>query len=179
MNYELYQDSKDEEIINLFIKTFSDSEGEEEGKLIGKLVSDLLSDTPIEEIYIYTASENAIITGCIFFSKLKFDHKNINAFILSPVAVHTDFQKQGIGQKLINFGHSDLKKKKVELVITYGDINFYSKTGYKPITEDVIKAPLKLSYPEGWIAQNLNGNDIPVIPGKSHCVSALNNPAYW
>jgi predicted N-acetyltransferase YhbS len=167
------------EIKELFVKTFSDSEGEAEGKLIGKLVNDLLTKTDSKDLNAYNAIENGDIIGNIIFSRMKFDNSEIKAFLLSPVAVHPEYQGKGVGQKLINFGHKNLKRKGVELVFTYGDINFYSKVGYKKISEETVKAPLKLSYPEGWLGQNLNNGEIPSIPGASHCVEALDNQKYW
>jgi putative acetyltransferase len=103
----------------------------------------------------------------------------INSFILSPVAISTQFQKQGIGQNLIKFGIDHLKKNNVELVFTYGDPRFYSKVGFKNITEKIAKAPLKLTYPEGWLAQSLISEKIEPIRGDSTCVRALNNQKYW
>jgi putative acetyltransferase len=104
---------------------------------------------------------------------------NTNAYLLAPVEVHTDFQGKGIGQDLIHFGLKTLKNDGVEIVITYGDIHFYSKVGFKQISEELIKAPLPLTYPEGWMAQSLIGDEILPIPGKSYCVEEINNPAYW
>jgi hypothetical protein len=36
----------------------------------------------------------------------------------------------------------------------------------------------KLSYPEGWLGQNLNNGKVPVIPGASYFVEALNYQKY-
>ncbi len=113
-----------------------------------------------------------------FFSKLTFE-TDIKAYILSPMATLTEYQGKGFGQKLINFAHNILQEHGVELVMTYGDINFYSKIGYKLITEDLIPAPLKLSYPEGWLGQSLVSDRIKPIAGKSFCVEALNKPDLW
>jgi len=101
------------------------------------------------------------------------------AFILSPVAVATACQGQGIGQQLINFGIDDLKTKDIDIVVTYGDPGFYSKVGFKPIGEDVIKAPLALTQPEGWLAQSLNDTAIIKPASTSQCVAALNHQKYW
>ena len=80
---------------------------------------------------------------------------------------------------IINFGISHLKSQGVNLVFTYGDPNFYSRVGFKPVSESTIKAPLKLSYPEGWLAQSLDGSRIKAIKGAVHCVEALNDQKYW
>ena len=167
-----------EEIKRVFIKAFSDSEGESEGALIGDLVYDLMSNTDAHDLYGFTAVENEQIIGCIFFSKLTFEN-DVNAFLLSPVAIHTSHQGKGIGQALIAFGLAALKKDGVELAFTYGDINFYAKVGFSPIAEKIVKAPLKLSYPEGWLGQSLVNDVIEPIAGDSYCVEAFNKPAYW
>lgn len=167
-----------DEIEALVTKVFSDSEGESEGLLIGKLVRELMISTAPEDLYGFVARDKSKIIGSIFFSRLSFESK-ISAFILSPVAIQTDYQGQGIGQQLINYGINHLKGNGIELVFTYGDPNFYAKVGFKHITEKVAKAPLKLTYPHGWLAQSLVKDKIEPIPGDSICVSALNRQRYW
>ena len=178
MDISKYSSTDKSEIINLFTRVFTDSEGESEGALIGKLVLNLMDNSAEEELYGFVVKENNKTIGCIFFSLLTFEI-DITAFILSPVAIHTDFQKQGLGQKLINYGISYLKDMDVELVFTYGDPEFYGKVGFKTISEDIAKAPFKLTYPFGWLCQSLVDRDIEPIEGNSHCVPALNNPQYW
>jgi len=167
-----------EEIIQLFKKTFSDSEGQSEGELIGNLAEDLMAGIEGDGILCFKAVEDDRIVACIFFSQLTFE-RDITAYILSPVAVHTDYQSRGIGQALINYGLNALREMDVGLAITYGDINFYSRVGFEVVDESVIKAPLKLSYPHGWLAQSLTGDEIEPVPGNSYCVEALNKPEYW
>jgi putative acetyltransferase len=167
-----------DDIEQLFINTFSDSEGQSEGELIGSLVKDFMDSTDANDLHCFIATENGKIIGGIFFSRMTFE-SGINAFILSPVAIHTDHQRKGVGQKLINFGLNALKEDGVELVLTYGDPNFYSKVGFSVIAEKLVPAPLKLEYPEGWLAQSLVGDDIEPIAGNSHCVKELNKLEYW
>lgn len=165
-------------VIDLFTQVFSASEGKSEGKLIGELVSNLISTTAPDDLFIFVASADENIIGCIFFSRM-FLPNNQRAFILSPVAITTSEQGKGIGQKLISFGIDHLKKQDIELLFTYGDPNFYSKVGFLQISEDVIKAPLKLTYPEGWLAQSLTETDIEKIEGATQCVDALSDQRYW
>lgn len=178
MKYSIYTDSEQTEIIDLFTRTFSDSEGEVEGKLIGGLVSDLLSETADQDLLGFVARENGQPVGSIFFTTLSFD-AHVNAFLLSPVAVHTNHQGKTIGQQLIKFGLGQLAGKGVELVFTYGDPAFYSKVGFQQVSEDFAKAPFELTQPEGWLCQSLDGGQLETSLGGSRCVEAFNKSEYW
>ena len=142
-----FNPGKTEEIIQLYIKAFSDSEGQDEGEIIGTLSSELIKHTDPQDLYGFVATENKQIIGSIFFSRLTFQN-GVHAFMLSPVAIKTECQGKHAGQKLINFGISRLKENGVELLFTYGDPAYYSKVGFQKISEDIAKAPFKLSHPE-------------------------------
>jgi len=178
MKLSTYKKSDIEEIKQLFSKVFSDSEGQAEGSLIGSLAFDLMTSTDAIDIYGFIATENDQIIGSIFLTRLTFE-STVSAFILSPVAIHSDHQGKGIGQNLVNFGINHLKGKGVKLVFTYGDPNFYTKVGFRCITETTAKAPLELTQPEGWLCQSLVSDEIEPIAGNSRCVKALNKPEYW
>ena len=178
MIFELCESNRAHEVKELFTSVFSNSESPKEGELIGDLAFELQETTDPSDIFSFIAKDDESIIGCIIFTRMTFEAP-INAFILSPVAIATQYQGQGLGQKLIKFGIDYLKKKNVELIFTYGDPGFYSKAGFKQITEDVVQAPLKLTYPEGWLAQSLVGDHIEPVKGKSACVSALNKQQYW
>lgn len=178
MKLSAYSPSDADEIERLFITAFSDSEGRSEGEMIGRLVRDFMNSTDDRDLYCFTASDDDQIIGGIFFSRIRFDIE-INAFILGPVAIRTDFQGRSIGQKLIRFGIDALSKDGVELALTYGNPAFYTKVGFQVITEVLIPAPLTLKYPEGWMVQSLTGEKIAPVAGKSYCVAALNKPEYW
>jgi len=173
-----YQPDHIKEIKQLFTTVFSDSEGAAEGLLIGNLAYDLLTGTDEKDFYGFVAVENEQIIGSIIFTRLTFQNK-VNAFLLSPVAIHTNCQGKGIGLQLINFGLSHLKGNRVKLVFTYGDPDYYSQVGFSRITEKIAKAPLKMTQPEGWLAQSLDGSEIEPISGNSYCVKALNKSEYW
>lgn len=165
-------------IENLFVSVFCNSEGEKEGALIGKLAKDLIASTDSRDLYGFVAVDGEQVVGALFFSRLTFE-KYIDAFILAPVAVHTEYQGMGIGQSLITHGLREMKKKGVRVVTTYGDPAFYSKVGFHPLSQDMIEAPHELSQPEGWLGQSLSEDSLEPIPGRCSCVKALENPAYW
>ncbi len=178
MKLSKYNKSDIAEIEQLFAKVFTDSEGQAEGLIIRGLVHDLIQTTDTQDIYGFVAIDNNQILGSIIFTNLTFEN-GINAFILSPVAILTNQQGKGIGQTLINFGIKELTNEGVKLVFTYGDPNYYSKVGFRAISEEIAKAPQKMSQPEGWLCQSLVGDKIEPIIGNSYCVEALNKPEYW
>jgi putative acetyltransferase len=178
MKLSSYKKSDKVQIKGLFENVFSQSEGQAEGALVANLVLDLINSTRDQDIFGFIARENDQVIGSIFFTRLHFDTP-VEAFILAPVAVHPDYQGKGIGQKLIRYGIGQLRENGVELAFTYGDPDFYSKVGFRPIAEDLVRAPLELSQPEGWLAQSLDGSEIVPLAGKPRCVAALNKPEYW
>jgi len=178
MKISTFSSSQSQDVINLFTKVFTESEGQDEGETIGSLVSDLIITTDERDIVGFVAVLEEEIVGCIFFSRLALPSEKI-AFILSPVAIATEQQGKGMGQQLIRYGIEYLKSKDVDLVFTYGDPAFYSKVSFQQISEDIVKAPLKLTQPEGWLAQSLKNGVIDAIEGSSECVRALNKQEYW
>lgn len=178
MKFERFDPSLKQPVVDLFTQVFSDSEGDNEGQMIGELVARLIETTAPDQLIGFVAREEGQLTGCIFFSAVTLPVPGV-AFILSPVAVSTSEQGKGIGQALIQWGIDHLKVQDVDLLFTYGDPRYYSKMGFQPISESVVKAPLRLSYPQGWLAQTLKQTEITPIEGEIRCVSALQDQRYW
>jgi len=176
--FKILDKNNKEELGSLFKSVFSSSEGEKEGELIGNLASELSSRADNQEIICFGAYKEKAIIGAIFFTRLKFNDPT-QIYMLSPVAVSTNHQGKGIGQALIKYGLNELKNRSVSIAITYGDPSFYTKIGFQSLSENVIQPPLKLSMPEGWLAQSLTGEPINTINGHPTCVEEFNDPAYW
>jgi len=119
-----YNPSDISAIEDLFISVFTRSEGEKEGVLIGNLAKDLIASTDSQDLSGFVAVDREKIVGAIFFSRLTFEQRAIDVFLLAPVAVHSDHQGMGIGQGLITHGLQEMKKSAVKFVITYGDPGF-------------------------------------------------------
>ncbi|MBX2837946.1 MAG: N-acetyltransferase [Gammaproteobacteria bacterium] len=178
MNLIEFQPTHTKEVVQLFQEVFTDSEGEVEGQTLAQLVQDLVSTTDSEDLYGFCSVKSGQIIGSIFFSRFTVPTQQF-ALLLSPVAVATREQKQGIGQQLIQFGLNSVKKSGVEIVVTYGDPDYYAKTGFEPISEAVIPAPYPLSQPHGWLALTLTQEAIEHMVGKTQCVSAFEHREYW
>ena len=163
----------------LFVAVFTASEGAAEGQLIGSLVHDLVLNTPENDRYVFSAVEEGELLGCIILSRLRYEQDDRQVFVLSPVAVGTDRQKGGIGQALIAHGLAHMRAAGVDFVVTYGDPNYYSKTGFQPMSQAFAQPPLPLSHPHGWLGQCLAQVDGGPLRGPSRCVAALNRPELW
>ena len=179
MNFSIYEQSQKNDIIALYLATFSASESKQEGEQVARLVTDFLAEPyPSTDLYVFVATDEQRIVGAIVMSRLQFAHAK-EVFLLSPVAVATNWQGQGIGQKLIQFGCDKLAEQNVSLVMTYGDINFYGKVGFSVVSEEIIQAPHSLSYPKGWLAKPVLDDEILTITGKPSCLKPLDNPQLW
>lgn len=160
------------------MRVFADSEGAEEGAALGKLTEGLLNLHDEQSVLCFTANEVGMVVGSIIFSPLELEHGPL-VYLLSPVAIDTAVQGQGIGQQLIRYGLESLTSRGVSMVVTYGDLAFYSKVGFEPITENIIEPPFPLSQPEGWLAQSLTGQALSPIEEKPRCVEPFRQPEYW
>jgi len=170
---------REAEIIDLFTSTFTASEGAEEGALIGELGRNLLGGTALEDLFVFIAEENGAIIGGIVFSRLTYEQDERTVLVLAPVAVATEQQGKGVGQRLLTHGLTSLRSADVDIVVTYGDPNYYARVGFLPISEGDAQAPFPLNHPEGWMAQSLTERAMTPLKGPSRCVEALNNPVFW
>jgi predicted N-acetyltransferase YhbS len=166
-------------IADLFTATFTASEGAEEGALVGALTRRLIAETPTDDLRVFTAWEDDALLGGIFFTRLTYEGDPRRVFVLAPVAVATDRQGAGLGQRLIAHGLDALRQQGVDIVVTYGDPDFYGRVGFKAITESEVPAPFPLQHPEGWQVQSLDGAELAPLIGRSRCVEAFNDPLLW
>ena len=108
MEISAYNPNDFDRIEELFVSTFTDSEGPSEGTVVGGLAGELMRSTGKNDLYGFVAKDGAALVGSILFSRIRFE-REINAFILAPVAICTEYQRRGVGQSLINFGLNTLK----------------------------------------------------------------------
>ncbi len=173
------QNGREQEIAALFTQTFTASEGPDEGRLVGDLAPNLLASTPMDELFVFLASNDTTLLGCIIFSPMRFAQDQRRVFILSPVAVRTDHQGQGIGQALLRHGLQAIREAEVDVALTYGDPRYYGKAGFQQISTQIAAAPHALSHAAGWLGQSLTDQPLTPLLGPSQCVPALDDPTYW
>ena len=178
MEFEKIGRERASDLTQLFTSTFGSSEGAEEGVLIGSLVAKLSAGIDDLEICCFGAVENEELVGAIFFTRLHFADR-APIYMLAPVAVSTNYQQSGVGKALISHGLNEMENRGALVAVTYGDPSYYGKFGFKPLSESVLRAPLDLSMPHGWLGLSLTGEPIQTRTERPDCVDAFRDPAYW
>jgi len=150
-----------------------------EGETVSQLAIDLLEDKTAQPILSLVAEQDNEIIGNVIFSSVSIEGaENVSAYILAPLAVSMFAQKKGIGTQLINKGLETLKQRGAEIVLVYGDPNYYLRTGFK--AGHKLKPPYKLEYPlEAWMAQEMVEGVLTKTQGTVRCAKALSSPDFW
>jgi predicted N-acetyltransferase YhbS len=95
----------------------------------------------IPELSLVAESDGKVI-GHILFTKMKIGgHPSL---ALAPVAVLPEYQKQGVGGKLIREGHRIAKELGFKSVILVGHPAYYPRFGYSPASKWKITAPFEV-----------------------------------
>lgn len=111
---------------------------ENESKLIEKIRK---GENFIPELSLVAEIGNEIV-GHILFSKIKIIGDSVfESLALGPMAVIPEFQKQGIGEKLIKIGLEKAKKLGFDSVIVLGHKEYYQKFGFQRASKWGIKCP--------------------------------------
>ena len=160
-------------------KVHQNAFGQPEGESVSQLAINLLEDKTAFPILSLVAEHDSEITGNVIFSSAKIEGADkVSTYILAPLAVSMHDQRTGIGTRLINKGLDTLKERGAEIVLVYGDPNYYIRAGFK--SGHNLKPPQKLSYPiEAWMAQGLKENILTETQGMVKCALSLNSPEYW
>ena len=176
MNIRLAQETDLDSILKVIETAFSD----EENKVIMNLVQELSREVTSPSIKSLVAEVDNQVIGYVSFSPifLKTD-SSIVGYILAPLAVSPEHQKQGVGSNLINAGIEMLTKDGVGVLMVYGDPAYYGRFGFKEEIGHSFLPPYTLQYPFGWTGMMLNGTAVPEKPIQFECVSALSKPDLW
>ncbi len=77
------------------------------------------------------------LVGHILFTPVTLDppHPGWHGLGLGPVAVLPEFQRQGIGSRLIQFGLEICREQGIDFVVLLGDPGYYSRFGFIPAGE--------------------------------------------
>lgn len=164
-----------ENIRDLYLQAFDAAEAEKVASLALKLLAE---HQAVKTISLVATKQDAIV-GHVAFSPVFFvNNRQHLGYILAPLAVAPDRQKQGIGALLVRHGLAILTDAGASIVFVYGDPRYYSRFGFSPeLAQDFI-APYPLQFPEGWQALHLDPTAVSAS-GKIQTVESLNDPDLW
>lgn len=147
------------------------------------LVNDLLKDPSAEPLISLLALQGSKPVGHILYTRAVLGgHEKIKVFILAPLAVIPEFQKMGIGQRLMDAGDKLLNKLNADLVFVLGHPTYYPKNGF---INDAEYHGFPAPYPihpknaDAWMFKALSGKNFAGIAGRISCCKAMDKEEYW
>lgn len=147
-----------------------------------RLTGDLLADPSAEPRCSLMASIADHPVGHILFSRAYLEPDlPLPAAILAPLAVLPDYQRQGIGGKLIQKGLQSLRGSGFRLVFVLGSPFYYPRHGFLPAIPAGFSPPYPLP-PENlddWMYQAFGPADWGSYQGKVRPAAVLDDPVYW
>ena len=100
VTFNLTKTKKTKSVQQFFKKVFTKSESVKEGNIVGNLSYKLSKLIDEENIIGIEGKINNKIVAYIFLTKLYFKEDYL-VYLLAPVAVDNNYQKKGLGQKII------------------------------------------------------------------------------
>ncbi len=176
MNIRLTQETDLDSILKVVETAFSD----EENQVIINLVQELSREVTSPSIKSLVAEVDNQVIGYVSYSPIYLKPDSvIVGYILAPLAVSPEHQKQGVGSNLNNFGIDMLTKDGVGVLLVYGDPAYYGRFGFREEIGRSFVPPYPLQYPFGWTGMMLNDTPVPEQPIHFECVAALSKPDLW
>jgi putative acetyltransferase len=153
-------------------------EGERE--MVATLAVNLLVEATSPSTIALVAEIGEVVAGHIAFSPVTLGKNEKRAgYILAPLGVKPEFQKQRIGSDLIESGKKRLSESGVNVLLVYGDPKYYGRFGFSAGAASSYLPPYQLTYPHGWQAVALNEEEAVESTLKVSCVASLCDPELW
>ncbi|WP_407356386.1 GNAT family N-acetyltransferase [Methanolobus sp. WCC5] len=151
---------------------------------VADLVGQLLTDKSAEPVVSLLAFKDDEAVGHILFTRAAIDAEgpSPSIYILAPLAVRPDHQRQGIGGMLITEGLKKLKEMEVEMVFVLGHEEYYPRHGFIPDSASLgFTAPFPIPEKDAnaWMVQALTPEGFSKVRGTVVCADSLNRPEHW
>jgi putative acetyltransferase len=106
----------------------------EQAAEINQLIPNLRASSAFNDGIELIARIGDRIVGHTMVTRSRLDTFTKTIFVgqLAPLAVHPDFQKQGVARELIEAAYEYTKKAELPLLFVEGDPAFYSRVGFVP-----------------------------------------------
>jgi putative acetyltransferase len=137
---------------------------ENEAKLVEAIRE---SEFFIPELSLVAVTDEQEIVGHILFSGiiLEVDKGNLPTLALAPMAVKPQYQRQGIGTRLVTEGLKVCKDLGYKHVFVLGHPHFYARFGFVPAKSYGIESPFSVP-DEVFMALELEHKSLDGLTGK-------------
>ena len=101
------------------------------------IVHNLRDDDSFIPYLDYVIEVDAKIVGHINYSRGSIDYgdEKVDAVVLGPLAIHRDYQNQGLGSELIEYTLNLAENDGIPFVVVIGDENYYRRFGFVSASE--------------------------------------------
>ncbi len=132
----------------------------------GKMIEALRKTSDFNSLLSLVAEIKDKIVGHILFYPIKIRNKAEKCTVLSlaPLAVHPEYQNQGIGDKLVKRGLEIAKELDFSIVIVVGHPKYYPRFGFTPARNWGIKLPFDVP-DDVFLALELKENSLKNCSG--------------
>ncbi len=107
------------------------------------------------------------VVGHVMYSRMNAPFKALG---LAPVAVHPDYRRQGIADRLIRNGIEQAKLSEWEGMFVLGEPAYYQRFGFSAAHAEKFQSPYAGPY---LMALGLQGSALPTLFGKIEYASAF------
>lgn len=110
----------------------------------GLMISALRKNSKfIPELSLVAEIDSKIVGHILFFPlNIISGEKSYEVLSLAPMAVIPEYQKKGIGKKLVTEGLKKSKEMKFKAILVLGHPTYYPKFGFEPASKWNIKPPI-------------------------------------
>lgn len=111
------------------------------------------------------ADRSGQVVGHVLFSRMWIDTATgaIDAVALAPMAVLPEYQRQGIGQRLIPYGLDVLRGAREQIVIVVGHPEYYPRFGFSRALTRSLESPFP---PDPFMALELRPGALNGVRGR-------------
>jgi predicted N-acetyltransferase YhbS len=149
---------------------------------VADLTADLFSDPSAHPMTSLVAVADGKLVGHVLFTAAALQPETGGRVsLLAPLGVVPEYQRQGIGQKLVFAGLAILARSGTSIVFVLGHPAYYPRFGFITAGERGFAAPYPIPErnADAWMVLALNGAIPASYTGTVRCANALNRPEHW
>ena len=116
------------------------------------------------------AEQDGAIIGHILFTPMRIVSDNGDEYAavgLGPIAVLPEFQKQGVGSKLMESGLDRCRKEEHEIMLVLGHPSYYPRFGFRPAVDFGIRCAYDVP-DDAFMALELTPGALSQVSGKAY-----------